>query len=210
VLFSVRSSNYIPYQSKYYVGDFQTEINAVARFHDWNDVLCFNVTAFYVNGIPFTGFTVNGDGINSGRIPYLVKHSAEAPFGVAAVNSSAVRRVFSIGAESVRTLTDGTVATSEVVLAPVVPRQERKAIVGGPYIDASTNTVTLRQFYFTGPAWDDLTVGWAFSKTRASFRGNKGDQISREPVGKAYGLSLYIIHVPRVGLGHKSTPSLRS
>lgn len=168
VLFSVRSSNYIPYQSKYYVGDFQTGINAVARFHDWNDVLCFNVTAFYVNGIPFAGFTVNGDGINSGRIPYLVKHSAEVPFGVAAVNSSAVRRVFSIGAESVRTLTDGTVATSEVVLAPVVPRQERKAIVGGPYIDESTNTVTLRQFYFTGQAWDDLNAGWVFSKTRVS------------------------------------------
>lgn len=165
-----RKDPFRPVAFGYYVVPFATSHNAAAAETSyWNDVAILTDSGkLLINNMAYSGFGMVASVVGvAGRIPYVIP-KATADYGALADNSGQVKRIFAVGRDAVTALTDGSVAAPEVVLSPVTPRDERKAVVCGQAIASETNTATLSEFWFTGASWDSISGGWVISSNAVS------------------------------------------
>lgn len=158
----VSAPNFSPAKTCYSVLPFTTSYNVVQpdAVH-WGDVISFSASGLRINGKPMPSLGIAGIIQSSGSLPWLIPAvsvgGGVALYGDASLNSY-VKRVFAVGRYSVHSW-----AGADAVMNGALYRSQKKAHICGPRIETATHKAWLSQLVYTGPTWDDIDSGWAFT-----------------------------------------------
>lgn len=126
----------VPHQ--YYVAKFDTSAAPL----DWYDVLTNKESAGYINAV-----ASSTHGLPKGA-PYL---PAETP-------AYATNGLWVISANKAKHANN-----TEVLLQPLTPYNDQKALFGGPWVQDSADKACMTQAWFSGGSWDDSAGAFGYS-----------------------------------------------